>query len=144
MASERSTRGSRTTARPIARRAGREPRLPRLSSVAADVKPCPGDRQRALGEGGRLAIIGFARGEIARLPANQVLLRNRAVIGVDWGAWAMQHPEDQRVLLREALDMVDRGALAPPEPTTYPLERAGDALADLLEHRLVGKAVLRP
>lgn len=99
---------------------------------------------RSLAEGGRLAIIGFARGDIPRLPTNQVLLRNRSVVGVDWGAWAMQNPDRQRVLLDDALAMVAAGDLAPPEPTTYPLDRAGDALSDLLEHRLVGKAVLVP
>lgn len=99
---------------------------------------------RALGEFGRLCVIGFARGDIPRLPANQVLLRNRSVIGVDWGAWGMSHPREQRVLLADTLAMVETGRLTPPEPTTYPLDRAGDALADLLEHRLVGKAVLVP
>ena len=99
---------------------------------------------RALGDGGRLAVIGFARGEIARIPANQVLLRNRSVVGVDWGAWAMSHPGEQHGLLVAALQMVEHGELAPPEPTTYPIERVGDALDDLLEHRLVGKAVLLP
>lgn len=99
---------------------------------------------RALTEGGRLAIIGFARGDIPRLPTNQVLLRNRSVVGVDWGAWAMKHPDHQRALLDDALAMADRGEIAPPEPTVYPLERAADALDDLLEHRLVGKAVLAP
>lgn len=99
---------------------------------------------RAMGEFGRLCVIGFARGEIPRLPANQVLLRNRSIVGVDWGAWAMAHGREQRVLLADALAMVESGRLTPPEPTAYPLTQAGDALADLLEHRLVGKAVLVP
>lgn len=99
---------------------------------------------RALRDFGRICIIGFARGDIPRLPVNQVLLRNRSVVGVDWGAWSMAHAREQRVLLADALAMVGSGRLRPPEPTAYPLERAGDALSDLLEHRLVGKAVLVP
>ena len=99
---------------------------------------------RAMGEFGRLCIIGFARGDIPKLPANQVLLRNRSIVGVDWGAWGMTHPREQRVLLADTLAMVESGRLAPPEPTAYPLEKVADALSDLLEHRLVGKAVLVP
>lgn len=99
---------------------------------------------RAMRELGRLCIIGFARGDIPRLPANQVLLRNRSVVGVDWGAWAMQHPTEQHALLTDALAMVGPGRLQPPEPTSYRLDRVADALDDLLEHRLIGKAVLVP
>lgn len=99
---------------------------------------------RAMSEFGRLCVIGFARGDIPRLPTNQVLLRNRSVVGVDWGAWAMGHGREQRVLLSDTLAMVETGRLTPPEPTAYPMERAADALSDLLEHRLVGKAVLVP
>ncbi|MDE0802048.1 MAG: NADPH:quinone oxidoreductase family protein [Acidimicrobiales bacterium] len=99
---------------------------------------------RAMGEFGRLCIIGFARGDIPKLPTNQVLLRNRSVVGVDWGAWGMAHPREQRVLLADTLAMVETGRLSPPEPTSYPLDRVADALSDLLEHRLVGKAVLVP
>ncbi len=99
---------------------------------------------RALRELGRLCVIGFARGEIPRVPTNQVLLRNRSIVGVDWGAWGMRDPQGQRALLEDALGMVRSGALSPPEPVAYPLDRAADALSDLLEHRLVGKAVLVP
>lgn len=99
---------------------------------------------RALGEFGRICIIGFARGDIPRLPVNQVLLRNRSVVGVDWGAWGMAHGREQRVLLADALAMVGTGRLRPPEPTAYRFDRVADALDDLLGHRLVGKAVLVP
>jgi NADPH2:quinone reductase len=47
------------------------------------------DALRSLGDGGRYVVIGFAGGSIPSLPLNQVLLRNRTVVGVDWGAWAM-------------------------------------------------------
>ncbi len=99
---------------------------------------------RAMREFGRLLVIGFARGDIPSLPTNQVLLRNRAVLGVDWGAWGMQNASEQGVLLADALAMVASGRLDPPEPTAYAFDRVGDALGDLLDHRLVGKAVLVP
>jgi NADPH2:quinone reductase len=97
---------------------------------------------RSLGEDGRFLVVGFASGEIPSLPANQILLRNRRVIGVDWGAWAMAHPEENRWLLTEVLDRVSDGSLSPVEPTAYPLDQVGRALRDLLERRVVGKACL--
>ncbi len=99
---------------------------------------------RALGFDGQLAIIGFASGTIAQLPANQVLLRNRRITGVDWGAWAMSDPEGNARVLTAVLREIEAGTLHPPTPTTYPLADAGRALRDLLERRLVGKAVLIP
>lgn len=99
---------------------------------------------RALREFGRFLVVGFAAGDIPRLPANQVLLRNRSVVGVDWGAWAMGNPVDGAALMAELLDMVSDGRLSPTPPHEYPLEQAGQVLADLHERRLVGKAVLVP
>jgi NADPH2:quinone reductase len=97
---------------------------------------------RSLGVGGRLLVIGFASGKIATLPANQVLLRNRSIVGVDWGAWALAHDAAQRQLLDELLDHVAAGRLDPIAPTTYPLARAADALSDLLGRRVAGKVAL--
>lgn len=99
---------------------------------------------RALGVFGRLVVIGFAAGEIAKLPANQVLLNNRTVVGVDWGAWAMKHPASQAQLLDEVLDAVRLGSLHPVAPTERPLAEAGAVLRDLLDRRLKGKTVLVP
>jgi NADPH2:quinone reductase len=93
---------------------------------------------------GRYLVIGFAAGEIPRLPLNQVLLRNRAILGVDWGAWSMQHGAENRALLEELFAAAGDGRLAPPAPTPYPLDRVADALGDLVGRRLTGKAVLVP
>ncbi|NLA35208.1 MAG: NADPH:quinone oxidoreductase family protein [Actinobacteria bacterium] len=99
---------------------------------------------RSLRYGGRLAIIGFASGPIPKIPTNQVLLNNRSVVGVDWGAWAMHNAGDQRVLLAEVLDAVAAGTLNPAEPAQRPLDEAGAVLRDALERRLRGKTVLIP
>ena len=99
---------------------------------------------RALGVFGRLVVIGFAAGEFASVPANQVLLKNRTVVGVDWGAWAMQHPAAQAVVLDEVLDGVRMGELHPVAPDARPLAEAGAVLRDLLDRRLQGKTVLVP
>ncbi len=98
---------------------------------------------RALGEDGQYLVIGFVAG-IPQLPANQVLLRNRRVTGVDWGAWAGRHPERNTELLREVIEAIAAGRLHPVEPVAYPLADAARALADLEHRRLAGKAVLTP
>lgn len=99
---------------------------------------------RALRVDGRYVVIGFASGEIPRLPANQVLLNNRTVIGVDWGAWTMRDPDGHHTLLAELMALVADERLHPVEPTAYPLDQAATALADLVERRVVGKVVLVP
>jgi NADPH2:quinone reductase len=98
---------------------------------------------RALGEDGQYVVIGFVAG-IPRLPANQILLRNRRVVGVDWGAWAGRHPDENQRLLDEVLARIADGTLRPVEPTTYPLEHAAQALQDLADRRVAGKVALIP
>jgi NADPH2:quinone reductase len=98
---------------------------------------------RTLGNFGQYLVIGFVAG-IPSLPLNQVLLRNRSIIGVEWGAWVGQQPADNRALLTEVVQLVADGKLRPVEPTRYPLERTTDALSDLIERRASGKLVVVP
>lgn len=97
---------------------------------------------RALADGGRYLVIGFASGTIPRLPLNQVLLRNRTIIGVDWGAWSAREPAAQRLILTDLLSLVATARLTPPAPATYPLTGARTALADLYDRRATGKLAL--
>lgn len=99
---------------------------------------------RALDAFGRLVIIGFAAGDIPVLPANQVLLRNRTIVGVDWGAWAMANPAENLALVHDILSDAAAGRLHPQEPTEYPLDHVGTVLCDLQNRSLAGKAVLVP
>jgi NADPH2:quinone reductase len=99
---------------------------------------------RALREGGRLVVIGFASGTIPQLPANQVLLRNREVIGVDWGAWAMTHTSEQARMLDELLGAAGTGDVRPVAPRTYPLADVVSALNALLAREVTGKVALLP
>ena len=99
---------------------------------------------RTLREDGQLLVIGFASGRIPQLPANHVLLRNRRVTGVDWGAFAGRNPAVNHQLLLELLSMVSTGALSPAEPTTYPLTDASIAMQQQLDRAVVGKVALIP
>ena len=99
---------------------------------------------RALADDGQFLVIGFASGTIPRLAANQVLLRNRRVTGVDWGGWAGQHAAENRTLFGDVLGAIAAGRLRPVEPFCYPLAEAQAALHDLANRRVVGKLALVP
>jgi NADPH2:quinone reductase len=98
---------------------------------------------RALTDDGQYLVIGFVAG-IPMLPANQVLLRNRRITGVDWGAWAMKNPELNNANLAKVLGLIDDGKLYPVEPVTYPLRDAARALTDIQARKIAGKVALIP
>lgn len=99
---------------------------------------------RALRDDGQLLVIGFASGDIPKLPANQVLLRNRRVTGVDWGGWSIRNQAQNRSILESIVADVAASKLHPVEPATVPLSRAADALRDQQERRVTGKTALVP
>jgi NADPH:quinone reductase len=99
---------------------------------------------RALREDGQFLVIGFASGDIPKLPANQVLLRNRRVTGVDWGAWAARNEDANRNLADHVLALIAAVEINPVEPVSYPFDQAARALADQQDRKVVGKAILVP
>lgn len=99
---------------------------------------------RSLRDDGQFLVIGFASGSIPKLPANQVLLRNRRVTGVDWGGWVGRNPAANQAMIRTVLSMIAAGDLDPVEPVRYPFAEAARALADQQNRKVVGKAVLVP
>jgi NADPH2:quinone reductase len=125
-------------------------RVREITGAGADLVVDPvGDRfaepaLRSLRGSGRYLVIGFAGGSIPRLPLNRVLLENRSVIGVDWGAWSRQDPAGNQALIAGLLAHVAAGALNPIAPATYPLERAAEALDTLARRHVTGKLALLP
>jgi NADPH:quinone reductase len=101
---------------------------------------------RALAAGGRFCVLGFASGEIPRLPSNIVLLSNRSVVGVDWGHWSREAggARGNAKLLADVLAKVARGELHPGRPSSAPLADAGRVLQLFGERRAIGKYVLHP
>jgi NADPH2:quinone reductase len=99
---------------------------------------------RATRWNGRFCVVGFASGSIPSVPLNQVLLNNRTVVGVDWGAWTFRDQAGYRALLDDLMVMVGAGKLHPPVPAERPLVEAATAMADLIERRVTGKLVLVP
>ena len=125
-------------------------RVREITGAGADVVVDPvGDpfaetALRSLRGSGRYLVVGFAGGSIPRLPLNRVLLENRTVVGVDWGAWSRQDPAGNRALLADLFRRVAEGGLHPLPPVTYPLERAAEALNGLAGRQVTGKLALLP
>ncbi len=97
---------------------------------------------RSLRDDGQFLVIGFASGQIPQLPANQVLLRNRRVTGVEWGGWVIKHPEENLQMMAEILGLIVAGEVDPVEPVSYRFDDAAQALADQQNRLVTGKAVL--
>lgn len=91
-------------------------------------------------------MFGFASGEIPRLPANIVLLRNRTAVGVDWGDWSREGgvPQGNAALLADVLERIGRGVYRPRQPSTAPMVDVDRVLELLGERQAISKYVLRP
>jgi len=99
---------------------------------------------RAMRWMGRFCVVGFAGGPIPSVPLNQVLLNNRTVIGVDWGAWTFRNPEGNSAMIGDVLAMVADGRLHPTTPAERPLGDAAEVMDALIHRRVTGKVVLVP
>lgn len=97
---------------------------------------------RAVNWEARMLVIGFAAGRIQSVPANLILVKNIAVIGVVWGAQAARDPALISRNLAELLRWWEAGRLKPVIAKTFPLAEAGAAMAALLSRRYPGKIVL--
>ncbi len=98
---------------------------------------------RALAPGGQFMVVGFVAG-IPKLPANLVLLTNRTLIGVDWGAWVMKNPAAHGKMIADVLAEIGKGNLRPVEPVSYPMSQAAQALRDMQNRKIAGKVALVP
>jgi NADPH2:quinone reductase len=119
-----------------------------LSAGGVDVviDPVGGDRftdsLRALGEGGRVVVVGFTGGSIPEVRVNRLLLNNIEVVGAGWGAYVMSKPDVNREIGAEVGRLVDEGFVRPIVGARFPLERVSEAL-ELIDGRgATGKVVL--
>jgi NADPH2:quinone reductase len=97
---------------------------------------------RALAWQGRFLVVGFAAGEIPKIPLNLLLLRGAEIAGVFWGEAVRRSPERHRANMLQVLDWVAAGRLKPRLHGTYPLEEIGAALSVLEDRKATGKVVL--
>lgn len=97
---------------------------------------------RSMAWKGRYLVVGFAAGEIPKIPLNLTLLKGSSLVGVFWGSFAAQEPKKNQQNLMELVGMLMQGKLKPLISARYPLERAADALNDIIQRKVTGKVVL--
>ena len=97
---------------------------------------------RGMAWNGRFLVIGFAAGDIPRIPLNLPLLKGCSIVGVFWGTFTQREPEHNSENLQELLTWFSEGKLKPHISATYPLENAAQALNDIMNRKVTGKAVL--
>jgi len=90
----------------------------------------------------RFLVIGFAAGEIPKIPLNLPLLMERSIVGVYWGEWTRRTPEEFAASVRELMDWFLQGKLKPHVTDRYPLERAPEAIALMAARKVKGKVVI--
>ncbi|AOL95542.1 NADPH:quinone oxidoreductase family protein [Porphyrobacter sp. LM 6] len=96
---------------------------------------------RAIAWEGRFLVVGFPAG-IAKMPLNLTLLKSCDICGVFWGAFTAREPEAFRAQVAELFDLMKAGKIDPLVSETFPLARAGDAIAKLEAREAVGKLVV--
>jgi len=97
---------------------------------------------RAMNWEGRYLVIGFAAGEIPKIPLNLTLLKGCDVLGVFWGMATQRDPEHANESLREIMQMISDGKLHPAISARYPLAEGGKAIRVLMERNAMGKVVV--
>lgn len=97
---------------------------------------------RSIAWGGRYLVIGFAAGDIPRIPLNLPLLKGCSIVGVFWGSFAAREPGRNLENVRQLLTWLDDGTLKPLVSARYPLGDAARALRDVMDRRVTGKVVL--
>jgi NADPH:quinone reductase len=98
---------------------------------------------RATGWAGRLLVVGFAAGDIPKVPLNYALLSERAIVGVFWGAWASRDPEGQRRNIEIMAKWFAEGKINPVIDSTISLSEIPEALKRLMAREVKGKVVVR-
>jgi len=99
---------------------------------------------RSIAWRGRYLVIGFAAGDIPKLPLNLVLLKGCAVLGVFWGSWVRRDQERYQAALGQLAHWCAQGKLSCHLQQVYPLAETPVALKALADRKVMGKLVVRP
>jgi len=99
---------------------------------------------RSMAWEGRFLVIGFAAGEIPKIPLNLALLKGCDIRGVFWGAWAKLHPERNRANLQKLVQWAAEGKISSHVDRVFPLAQTAQALKVLAGRQAMGKVILHP
>lgn len=99
---------------------------------------------RAMAWEGRYLVLGFASGEIPRIPLNLVLLKGCAIVGVFWTSFAEREPEQHRANTAQLLDWCKHEKITPHIHASFPLEDTAKALMLIEERKVTGKVIVNP
>ncbi|MCH7413107.1 NADPH:quinone oxidoreductase family protein [Belliella sp. R4-6] len=91
---------------------------------------------------GRYLVVGFAAGEIPKLPFNLALLKGCSVMGVFWGRFSTEEPEQNQQNIIELVEMIQEGKISQHIHKAYSLEESPKALQDMLDRKVIGKAIV--
>lgn len=98
---------------------------------------------RTMAWNGRHLIIGFAAGDIPKIPANLPLLKSCAVVGVFWGAFTRQEPDVSLQNMKDLMGLYAQGKIKPRVSEVFAFEDYVQALNALTGRRATGKVVLK-
>src|SRR5215203_4043837 len=99
---------------------------------------------RSIAWEGHFLVIGFAAGDIPKMPLNLALLKGCDIRGVFWGAWTRVNPEKNRANLEKLVRWTAEGKISSHVDRTFPLAQTAEALKVLAGRKAMGKVILHP
>lgn len=99
---------------------------------------------RSIAWRGRYLVIGFANGEIPKLPLNLPLLKGASLVGVFWGDFARREPAHNLTAMQELMRWLAEGKIKPHISARYALADTPQALIDMASRKVTGKIVILP
>jgi NADPH2:quinone reductase len=97
---------------------------------------------RCIGWEGRILVVGFASGDIPKVAANMILVKNFSVVGVVFGEHSFRYPDESRARLGTLLKAWEAGTLKPRVWKAFPMADVKSALSEISGRRVIGKVVL--
>jgi len=98
---------------------------------------------RATAWNGRLLVIGFAQGDIPKIPLNIALVKGVSIVGVWWGRWTQTSPKESAEDFKELIDFITNEKLNIVPKNVYSIEETSIALNNFLNRKNIGKTVIK-